>query len=177
MKIKYDMSDNYFKYYNEGQYIYAKKRKIKDKKNFKIKSFSTSLLQNSIFAIILWSCSLIFLIFEKSLFYNIFFFYTSFLVVIQIILDIYFFVNFKKINISVHKGLIIIDENGITDNSESGFNLSVPWDRVDVAVIGNNTITILLKTNDYLFILPISIKEDIIKALKKYNAEISIIGN
>lgn len=177
MKINYDMNDNYFKYYNEGQYIYSKKKKFKFKKNIKIKKFTTSLLQTTIFSIFLWSSSLIFFSFKDSLFGKIFIYYTSFLMIIHIILDIYFFYSFKKVNITSHKGTIIIDEKGITDNSESGLNLSVPWDRVDITIVGINTITILLKTNDFLFILPKSIATDVIKGLKKYNKDLAIIDN
>lgn len=72
------------------------------------------------------------------------------------------------------KSSIVVDKNGITDESYYGVKMTFGLDKILGIVISKYTVTILTDTPIY-FYFPISDKDTIINALKKYNKKIRII--
>ena len=95
-----------------------------------------------------------------------------FLSIFCIINFICIYFNSKK---AIHKGIIKVDEFGITDYSEDGVNIGFSWDKITHIVVNKNTITIIQNSN-FPIIIFISINdlEKIEKSIKKYNNDIKI---
>ena len=62
---------------------------------------------------------------------------------------------------------ILIDKNGITDESYYGIKMIFNWSKIKGVVIGKRAITILTDTHIY-FYFDISKKSEVIKAIEKY---------
>ena len=86
------------------------------------------------------------------------------------ILTIYRFRKKQKFN-----NTIIIDKNGITDESYYGIKMIFSFDKINAIVVGKYTVTILTDTPCY-FYFDVKEKENIIKAIEKYNKEVRIIN-
>lgn len=85
-----------------------------------------------------------------------------------------FVIGYKMEKKKNHSGKLEINEKGISDTSDSGMTIAVDWNRVELAVIKKHTITFVTNTL-IVFFVNIELKEDIIKALNKYNPNLNII--
>lgn len=171
MKIESNVGNNYFKIYSESHGVAINKNKIlKAKKSKCLNYFQMiliiflSILILSILLILLNNCytlslSILFITF------NIVFISLSLLQIIST----YFYRKSKKFNNS-----IIIDKEGITDNSFQGIKMVFSWDKIKGVVIKKYSITILTDTRCY-FYFDISNKDDIIKSVNKYGSKDLII--
>lgn len=171
MKINCDVSQNFFKCYSEARAVAGQKKKIlKTKKVGKINYIMQMIL--IYLAILLFSTLLLFL-------HN---FWLCIIIVFVITADIiyfsygtakvfmlYFFR--KKMNF---KSSIIIDEDGLTDQSYYGIKMIFAWKKLKAVVIKNNSVTILTDTPCF-FYFDIAEKDNILKAILKYKKNILIV--
>ena len=72
------------------------------------------------------------------------------------------------------KNSIVIDKNGITDESYHGIKMIFKWEKIIGIVISKYTVTILTDTPVY-FYFNISKKDDVISAIEKYGDKEKII--
>lgn len=72
------------------------------------------------------------------------------------------------------KSSIIIDKNGITDESYYGIKMTFSLDKILAVVVGKYTVTVLTDTPVY-FYFPVTLKDEVIKTIKKYNKNLNII--
>lgn len=176
MKIKYDMSSNYWNCHNEAQTIVMMKKRLLKNPTTKIRGiFYSGILYG--FGIILVSIcyfafkmtemnSLIFTILETLLFFLIVLFILYFLLIF-----ITYFVNNKQ---SSHKGILKIDDFGLSDYSENGKITSIPWNHIQLVGIRKYVITFVTDTKLVVFI-NIDNKKIVLEALKKYQKNLLVI--
>lgn len=86
-----------------------------------------------------------------------------------------FFVLYFNAQKVSHKGILEINEFGITDYSEEYVNIGFGWDKIDCVVISKNIITIIQNSNMPIIIFIENNDEKIIDTIKKYNKDINII--
>ena len=173
LKIKYDLSNNYFKYFNEANGVSIKK-KLLLKKDLKLETATKIFFK---YFIILFIISIILITFYVNSNVNIYiifgkiFLFVSFLS-LYIILLIYIQSKSKQ---NSQTGEITIDENGISDKSIDNKKISMAWENIELVAVTKNTITIL--TNfQILFILEKKNKDKIIELIKNYS-NVKIIDN
>jgi len=175
MKIKYDMTDNYFKCYNEAQGIIISKKKLlsgKIKKNY-------SYLTRGLFYLgVVLLFVLLIMILKYFSFDAYFISFISICISIQVILLILYFVifivSYNKEKNKKHVGSLIIDDKGITDLSFNGIDVCVSHDKVEGVVISKNTVTIIVDGPIFFFVNN-EVKKDIVNGLKKYNKDLIVI--
>ena len=173
--IKYDMSNNYFKCYNESQGIMVNKKRVLKKKNRKVFGYLehglllllyTVLI--SILSKVLWFMdsenllSAVLSILVTLLFVFVGIYYISFLIA-------YLFENKKT-----HRGKLVLDEDGITDITEEKITVGLPWENILAVVTTKNSLTIITDKPVYFFVGN-NEKEKLIKAISKYKEDVLII--
>ena len=168
MKIKYCKPDNLFKFLEDSYFVMTnKKRLLKKEKPIFFNSFKRYLIvyvafiilsffwlleclnTNHIFCKIMFGinfCYLLLLIFNHGLF-----FYTYF--------------KTKKKELS---GTITLDEDGIADEDKES-KCVFKWNFISSVIVSNYSINIFLNNKNIYLRLPISIKKDVLKNIKKYS--------
>ena len=173
MKIDTSISKNYFGLFDEARGIAIyKKSVLKNRKSKtlsytqgKIIGFVLLFLLSLLFAFLCtFNCHMVWL---PLLSYLITIIYLAHAVINTI--GIYSFRKKQKFS-----NTILIDENGITDESYYGIKMIFKWKKIIGVVIGKHTITILTDTPVY-FYFDIAKKEDVIKAIDKYGNKDLII--
>lgn len=174
MEIKYDLTKNYFKYFNEAQGVFIKKNKLQD--DIKVVNYLTNFMYNIVLAILIYLINVIFLFHKFNILYTIIeflCFMLFFLSIFCIINFICIYLNSKKV---IHEGIIKINDFGITDYSKDGVNIGFSWDKITHIVVNKNTITIIQNSNFPIIIfLNIELLEVIKRGLKKYQKDMKII--
>lgn len=166
MKIKYDLSDNYFKYYNEACGVSIKKKQLKNDKG----KLETATFFFSKYFVILFLIGILLIIFNVlwdikiCLIFGELYLFASFFSLYMVILT--YFTSKSKLNSKI--GEITINKDGISDKSNDGKTIAISWNNLDLVVVTKNTITILSNSN-ILYILDKKKKEDIIKEISKYS--------
>jgi len=164
MKFKYNIKNNFYKMYGEANYLVINKKRYLKGFNKPITNYLTEVINIGIISMILAIISLfikkILLNYLIILIFIIYIFYSS--------IALFSYLNYKKTN---HKGEIIIDKNGITDNSD--INITFPWDKVELVGITKNMLAIVM---DSPFVIILEPNEKIIKVIEKYK-EVKIIRN
>ena len=167
MKIKYDFTNNYLKYYNEGTGSYLIRKKLLKNKDKKIRRYSTYNLIYLIINMILAIISLaIYTIYSLNIFYhlsNLFNFLAAFF-----FMCICMLFTIPKLKFGSKKGVIILDENGVQDKEYDSKTVIFAWDKLKLVTITKNTITFIFD-DPIIFILKNENKEKIIKEIKKYS--------
>lgn len=173
MEIKYDLTKNYFKYFNEAQGVFIKRNNLKD--NQKITNYITYFIYNIILSMVVYFINVIFLFHKSNILYTLIEFVCFMLFFLSIFCIINFICVYFNSKKAIHKGIIKVDEFGITDYSEDGVNIGFSWDKITHIVVNKNTITIIQNSN-FPIIIFISINdlEKIEKSIKKYNNDIKI---
>jgi len=156
MKFKYDIKDNHYKMYGEANYLVSQKKRYLNNKKPKIKNYMNLQITKYIISMILLILSIIL----GLGIWVIAFFIISILYFFIIILNN---VSYKTYKNGCHKGTIIINEEGITDNSD--ITVTFSWDKVEFIGVTKNTLAIIL---DSPFVLILEPNEKIIKEIKKY---------
>lgn len=167
MKIKYDLTNNYLKYYNEGTGAYLIRKKLLKNKDKKIRRYSTYNLIYLIINMILAIISLaIYTIYSLNIFYHLSqlfnFLATFFFMCICMLFTI------PKLKFGSKKGVIILDENGVQDKEYDSKTVIFAWDKLKLVTITKNTITFIFD-DPIIFISKNEKKEKIIKEIKKYS--------
>ena len=173
MEIKYDLTKNYFKYFNESQGIFMERNNLKNDKY--IFNYLEKNILNIVLAIIIYLINISLFYKNNNLVYTLIDFLCFMLAVLSIFCIINFYCIYLKSKKKLHKGTLIIDDYGITDYSDDA-KIGFSYEKIDKIVVGKNTITIL--TNS---VLPIIIfidrnKENkLLKEVQKYKENIEII--
>ena len=173
IKIKSDLSNNFFNIYNEARGIALNRNPILKKGINKSLNYLTSVL---LFSIPIFLLSLIIIINNEYRFlvnYAYFVAIMDITVVLFIIFRIYVSYYYRKKDNFI--SYIIINKKGITDvSSFNNIELLFKWDRVDGIVIGKCSIVIFINKTIYLY-FDIKDKKKIIDGIKKYKKDILII--
>lgn len=173
--VKYDMSKNYFKCYNETQGVMVKKKQILKQENKKVFGYLEHGLILLIYVVLISISSKVVWFMDKA---SIFSKVLTIVEAIAFLLITIYYISFifcylyesKKI----HKGKLIIDEDGITDISESKVKVGLPWENILGVVTTKNALTIVTDKPVYFFVGN-NEKEKLIKAILKYKEDILII--
>ena len=173
VKIKTDLSNNFFDIYNEARGIAMnRKRILKKKKNIPLHYI------NFIFYsfIIIFVLSLIMLLQHYSL---LFVRYALFIIILDLLFYFYglfrIYINYwcKRKNNFI--STVLINKKGITDlSSFKNIEILFKWDRVDAVVVGDLSVVILFKRGIYLY-FDIRDKKKIIDGIKRFKRSILII--
>lgn len=168
MRIESNLSNNFFALFDESLSIAKNKRRIlKKNKVNKLSYFQFVLLVYIILVI------LSFIIMFTNLYYLSFI--PMFIATIYLVLSlvrVYIIYSNKKEDNFISS--VIMNKNGITDESYYGIKMIFNWNKIKAIVIKKYAITILTDTPVY-FVFDKSVKDDIIKIVNKYNKDISII--
>lgn len=173
LKIDTSISKNYFVIFDEARGVAIHKKSVL--KNRKSKTLSYTQGKIIVF-VLLFLSSLLFAFFCKFNCYMVWLYFLTYLITIIYLafavistIEIYSFREKRGF-----KNTILIDENGITDESYYGIKMMFKWEKITGVVIGKRAITVLTDTPVY-FYFDISKKEDIIKAVEKYGNKDLII--
>ena len=166
MKIETDISNDFFHCFDEARGVAQHKAKILQTKSARPLSY----LQGKIVTVCILLLMSAVLLFLGCI--NIRFITASWLI---IILAIIYLLHALATIIVIHnirkkqnfKNSIIIDKNGITDESYYGIKMIFSWDKIKGFIVGKYTVTILTDTPIY-FYFNISKKDEILKAIEKY---------
>ena len=175
MRIKYDMSDNYFKCYNESQGVIMNKNEILKNPNIKLYSYIGKGIINILLIVLIFiSSRIIKYIDNSSLIVKI----LDVIVIISLILVILYFIVFYVSYLvekrRKHVGNLEVDAEGIKDFSDNGMIIGFGWDNIKAVVIQKHTINIITDEPIYLFI-DIKYKDRLLIAIERYNDKLLII--
>ena len=166
MKIETNISKNYFARFDEARGVALHKKSVLKNRKSKTLSYTQSRLIVFIILFILSILSCFLPYFNLCLFILPWLmFLITFLYLIYIIIDITSVYIFRKR--MQFSNTILIDKNGITDESYYGIKMIFNWSKIKGVVIGKRAITILTDTPIY-FYFDISKKAEVIKAIEKY---------
>lgn len=176
MKIKYDMSNNYWNCHNEAQAIVMMRKKLQKNPNRKIRNLFYS---GGVYGIGIVIVSLCYLLFRAIKIEEIFLtvlsdfiiFLVIFLILYFVLIILTYVINHKK---SSHKGTLEIDEKGLKDISDNGKETFVSWENIKLVGIKKYTITFVTNTKIVVFV-NIENKKDILKALQTYQSNLLVI--
>ncbi len=170
MKITSNMSNKYLKHYNISKGIALNKKRILKHNTIKVPTYLTSVLI-TIFLLLIFT--IIFHYIDKSHIITIYFLVSLIFYITYSITRTIWSYNFKKKKDFINE--IILDENGLTDQSFYNIKITLNWDKLKAIVIKKETITILTDTQLYFF-FDLKEKEEILKTISKYTKDIKIIG-
>ena len=174
MKIRYESTKNFFKSFNEANGIMMKKNSIIKNPSKKIKGF----LNIIIFNIFL---TLVFIILLTSIFVHneIIYSYVMNIGIGVLSLVVYYYLmsfseNYSAIKKSRKPGYLIIDSDGITDESDTGITVKFNWASIELITITKNAITVIGDSIIFLFV-DIEDKEKVAKQIKKYISDTTVL--
>lgn len=169
MEIKYNLGENYFKYYNEANGIIFLKNKLKKKQNIKIRSYTSNII------LLLLECTI-------SLVAMIIFFsvlgmmpVVTFLIKFSGYIDLFFLIllllpiiAYMNETCNTREGTIEIKSSGILDKAESGISMEFSYKNLDLIVVTKNLIVILTKS-PFFIIIKNENKERVIEEINRYS--------
>ena len=175
MRIKYDMTKNYFKYYNESPGVIANKDEII--KNPKIKVYNY--IERGIINVMLILLAIIFSIINtyiigENILSKILIAISLILLIIMLLYFLVFYISYSVENKRKHIGSLEVDAEGIKDYSDDGMIVGFSWNNIKAVVIKKHTINILTDNTIYFFI-DIKYKERLLLAIDRYNKDLLII--
>lgn len=173
MKIKYDMSNKYNKCYDEALGVATHKKEVLNGK--KVHNYTSYGCMYLIAIILVIIADSIFYCFTDL--YLISYILTIFSIILVLLIVIYFVMYYVRRNISRNRkrsGYLDISDEGITDESFMGIKMIFHWEKIQVVVVGKDSLTILTDTPVYFF-LDNSVKDEVINNFKKYKSDISVI--
>jgi len=173
VKIKYNLEYNYFSFYNEAQGIVMNKKAIL--KGLKeIKSYTK--IGNDY----LKKLGILFLLFVFVTFLPIPSFFKTivnllFCLFIGVMVSYYaiFYLSYLEDRKRCHRGELQFSKTGIIDVTDDGVKIGLPWHLIEFAVMTNQLICFVTKTN-VLYFIDVSKKEEIKEAIVKYQEELKI---
>lgn len=171
MKIESNMKNTYLKHYNIAKGIAVNKKQVLKNKTIKVPTYLISAL---ITIVLLTIFLVIFCLIDKSKIITILYLTMLIVYIFYVIIRTTWSYNFKKKKNFLNE--IILDEEGLTDQSFYGIKITLNWSKLKAIVIKKQTITILTDTNLYFF-FDINEKEEILKAINRYNKDLTIIGD
>ena len=173
MKIDTNISKSFFSCFDEARGVALNKRKILKNKKSKTFSFMQGKLITFIILLILSILLYLFSCFDYCL---IMFSYITYIVayvyIIHALISLICIYSFRKKR--QFKNTIVINKEGIIDESFYGIKMIFSFDKIKGIVIGKRSITILTDTPVY-FYFAISKKDEVINAIEKYGDKDKII--
>jgi len=174
MKIKYQMPNNFFKMFNEFSGITSTKNQIIKNPNNKIHGYIYMTVVSSmllfiimlIFAFIFYNNDII-----TSYIINVGSFVLTFYLIFNLSI---FFSNYTLIKKTLASGVLILDENGITDKNDNGVTINFAWESIKLIVFTKNVITVLGDSTIGIFIQT-EHREKIKKIIEKYKKDTVIV--
>lgn len=172
MRIKYDMNSDYFNIFNEAMGILRARNEIKKKENFKLRKY----LSHYYKSFILYGLFIVVALINIFAFKRDVMVWVILLIVFSIILIALIFIlvkQFKGILNLDHSGVVQVDKEGLLDYSKTS-KAFWKWDMIDYAVIGDYSVTFVLKHYPYIFALSVAFEKELFKEIKKYNKDLII---
>lgn len=166
MKIDTNITNKFFSRFDEARGIALHKKEILKKRKNKSLSYSQRKLMGFI---VLFGFSFIFMALANFhwLFLKLSFamYILANVYIIHALVTVVTIYNFRFRQ--DFKSEILLDKNGITDESYYGIKMIFKWDKVLGIVIGKYTVTIITDSPCY-FYFDISKKDEVLKAINKY---------
>lgn len=173
MKIDTNFLTNFFTCFDEARGIAIHKRKVLKDKSSKTLSFMQSKLINFIILMVLSILINLLSCFDYCLVILSYITYiVAYTYIIQALISLICIYNFKKKR--QFKNTIVINKEGIIDESFYGIKMIFSFDKIKGIVVGKRSITILTDTPVY-FYFDISKKDEVINAIEKYGDKDKII--
>lgn len=166
MKIKYDSTDKYYKYYDEANGVFLLRKKLKKNPNVKIRGFISHFTLLIVLSIIEF---LIYLIISPYIKLEIkFIIYILIFIIAICCFEIILFFYSAKFNSKA--GVLEINKEGILDKSKSGIQFGLSYNNIELIVITDDLITFVA---EYPIIIYINYSKNnldkIINEIKKYS--------
>ena len=165
MKIKCDLTKNYFKVYGEALNIAHHRYQVFKTHKINYLNYYLKVILNFIIILLLSSLLLIFKTNECLILFTIFLTMNLIILLSHIIrlITIYIYHHGKHF-----KGEIILDEEGLTNQSYYDIKITFNWSKIKAIVIGKHSITFLTDTPFYFYV-SLSEKNKVIASLEEYN--------
>lgn len=168
MEIKYDLTQNYLKLYNEANGVMLCKKRLIKNNNMKVRTYMQYI---DIYALAIIATGLIFLTIGNKLDLNTITNLSSFIVKFGIVFWLAMVANlliYEKSKMNNKIGTIEINKDGIIDKSDKGHQIQFKYDSIEMIVIVKHVIVIV--TNMPIMILIRNEeKEKVIETIKKYS--------
>ena len=173
MKIKTDISKNFFACFDEARGFAVNKKKILKTKNAKVFTYMQGKCFNVVILLLVGCLFIVLSDINRNLFIlSCLFCFIATIYFVEALINLWIVYQIrKKENFS---NTIKIDKNGITDESYHGIKMIFSWDKISALIVGKHTITILTDTPVY-FYFNISAKEEVLKAIDKYEKKEKIV--
>lgn len=175
MKLEYDLTDNYTKYYNEAQGVFLVKDKLKKNVNKKVKvnGYLQTMIMWGVIIILVQSLTEVLNVYNPSNTISIFRFAMAFVMFLVLFAIAVFIVGLKQ-NAGSKKGTLEITEKGIVDTSEEGVQVLIPYDKLEFIVFSENLMVGVTSIQVLLFIQK-DIAGEVVAEIKKY-ADVPVIN-
>lgn len=173
MKLDVEIKDNFVGCYDEARGIAVHKEDILNKNKSRCPSYVEGKLLNF---------ALMFLI-SVILSMGVYYCWLLYPIVIMLIIISVVYLGSSLVEIyRAHKrkkkmgfkSSILVDKEGLTDESYYGIKMVFNHSLIKGIVVGKYTVTVLTDTPCY-FYFPISKKAEVVKAFKKYNKNVKVI--
>lgn len=172
MKLKTRVTKDFYKYFDEARGIAIQKRKVLKNKNSSC--FTYTQIQLIVFIIMLF-LGLFFMLLGKINYKGYIIGSVIFILSIcYVVCSIASVIGYYKFRKNCVKKPLLIDENGVTDESFYDIKMIFSWKKILGIVITKNTVTFLTDTPIY-FYLDKSSQNDIIELAERYNVQDKII--
>jgi len=175
MRIKYDMTDNYFNCYNESQGIIVNKDDIIRNPKFKLHNYiEKGIINVLLIFVILIVSNLIFYIIGENIITKILNILSFIMLILMVLYFLMFYIGYSVEKRRKHIGALEVDADGIKDYSDDGMVIGFSWDNIKAVVIKKHTINILTDGTIYFFI-DVKYKDRLLLAIERYNKDLLII--
>ena len=175
--IKYNLSNNFTRCYNEAYGIASHRNKYLKNPRSKIHSYT---YYGFIYLWLAIVYNLLTCLLYKLIGYNTFICFLCCLMhIINFIVVLYFIYYLLRLMISKQrkiKGSFILDKKGLIDSTFKGIKILFEWSKIKVVIVGKHSITILTDTPIYFFVNR-DLESTLIPALKTYKKNLLIIKN
>lgn len=175
MRIKYDMTNSYFKCYNESQGVMIAKEEILRNPKAKLYTYIGKGFVHTLLIFFIWILSKILYVYDNT--NNITKVLDGFCVIALILICLYYFIFITGYLVEKRKkhiGNFEVDITGIKDISDNGTIIGFSWNNIKAVVIKKHTVNIITDSSIYLF-MNIKYKDRLLNAINRYNPNLPII--
>lgn len=170
MKIPYNLSDKYMKYYNEANGIYLLRKKLKKNPDTKIINYILYIsVLFFIYYILFIVLARIFMNMDLRFFSKLFINLGSFMLFIYVVMILDFFIKVFRKKIS-REGILEINEEGILDKAKNDFQIGFSYEHIKLIVITDNLIVFFTDIPVMIMVNNENLEKDkIINKIKKFS--------
>ena len=172
MNIDYDLNENYFKCYNEAQGIILNRKKILKNPKRRITTYlgNAGLLFLEIM-LIFFICFFVDRTGYLTKFAYALLYFSIFSTTIYLLSFYYSYFLEKKKN---HSGTLKFSSEELTDECIDGTIVTMKWDKIKALVIKKHALTFVTESQIFFFV-NVTLKKEVLNAIKKYNNKLLII--